>query len=146
MAVIVSLPCRAEAGTARAQTRPLMWSPLMSSRTVNSVNSIVPGNAWSPIDGDGNVLRFRPRSVAPRRELGLGSCDMMDDSPVKDLREYESAPESEDDYRYRMRVNFFAALVVITLIVAGSWVLDALAKSTRQSQSWKQLAAGQVMR
>jgi len=120
-----------------------MWSPLMSSRTVNS---IVPGNAWSPIDGDGNVLRFRPRSVAPRRELGLGSCDMMDDSPVKDLREYESAPESEDDYRYRMRVNFFAALVVITLIVTGSWVLDALAKSTRQSQTWNQFAAGQVMR
>jgi hypothetical protein len=143
MAVIVSLPCRAEAGTARAQTRLLMWSPLMSSRTVNS---IVPGNAWSPIDGDGNVLRFRPRSVAPRRELGLGSCDMMDDSPVKDLREYESAPESEDDYRYRMRVNFFAALVVITLIVTGSWVLDALAKSTRQSQTWNQFAAGQVMR
>ena len=143
MAVIVSLPCRAEAGTARAQTRLLMWSPLMSSRTVNS---IVPGNAWSPIDGDGNVLRFRPRSVAPRRELGLGSCDMMDDSPVKDLREYEGAPESDDDYRYRMRVNFFAALVVITLIVAGSWVLDALAKSTRQNQTWKQSPAGQVMR
>ena len=138
MAVIVSLPCRAEAGTARAQTRLLVWSRVM--------NPVMPGNAWSPIDGDANVICFRPRDAASRRKVALRSCDMMDDSPVKDLREYESAPESEDDYRYRMRVNFFAALVVITLIVAGSWVLDALAKSTRQSQTWKQFAAGQVMR
>jgi hypothetical protein len=120
-----------------------MWSPLMSSRTINS---IAPGNAWSPIGGAANVICFRPRGAASRRKVALRSCDMMDDSPVKDLREYESAPESGDDYRYRMRVNFFAALVVITLIVAGSWVLDALANSTRQSQTWKQLAAGQVMR
>ena len=146
MAVIVSLPCRAEAGTARAQTMPLMWSPLMSSRTVDSVNTIVPGNAWSAIGGAANVICFPPRGAASRRKVALRSCDMMDDSSVKDLREYESAPESEDDYRYRMRVNFCAALVVITLIAAGSWVLDALAKSTRQSQTWNQFAGGQVMR
>ena len=106
----------------------------------------MPGNTRSTTDGDGNVIRFRPRGAAPRRELGLGSSDMMDDSPVKDLREYESAPESDDDYRYRMRVNLLAGIVVIILIVAGSWVLDALAKSTRESQTWKQLAAGQVTR
>ena len=138
MAVIVCLPCRAEAGTARAQTRPVVWSRVM--------NPVMPGNTWSTIEGDGNVIRFRPHGAAPRRKLRLARYDMMDDSPVKDLHEYESAHKSDDDYRYRMRVNFFAALVVITLIVAGSWVLDALAKSTRQSQTWKQLAAGQVMR
>jgi hypothetical protein len=143
MAVIVCMPCRAEAGTARAQTRPLMSPRPMSSRPINS---IMPGNTRSTTDGDGNVIRFRPRGAAPRREWGLGSSDMMDDSPVKDLREYESAPESDDDYRYRMRVNLLAGIVVIILIVAGSWVLDALAKSTRESQTWKQLAAGQVTR
>ena len=137
MAVIIGLR-RAEARSAPAQTRLPMSS--------GQIHSVMPRHAWSTSDGDGNVIRFRPRGAAPRRELGLGSCDMMDDSPVKDLRQYESAPESEDDYRYRMRVNFFVALVVITLIVAGSWVLDALAKSTRESQTWKQLAAGQVTR
>src|SRR3984893_4057333 len=113
MAVIVSLPCRAEAGTARAQTRLLMWSPLMSSRTVNS---IVPGNAWSPIDGDANVICFRPRGAASRRKVALRSCDMMDDSPVKDLREYEGAPESDDDYRYRMRSGRIEARIGLRMM------------------------------
>jgi hypothetical protein len=143
MAVIVCMPCRAEAGTARAQTRPLMSPRPMSSRPINS---IMPGNTRSTTDGAGNVIRFRPRGAAPRRKLRLASCDMMDDSPVKGLQAYESAPKTDDDYRSRMRVNLAAAIVVITLIVAGSWVLDALAKSTRESQTWKQLPAGQVTR
>ena len=130
MAVIVGLPCRAEAGTARAQTRSLRSPRLMSP---GPVNSIVPGNTWSTIDGDANVICFRPRGAARRRKLGLGRCDNTDDPPVKDLQAYESAPESDDDYRDRMRVNLLAAIVVIMLIVAGSWVLDALAKSTRES-------------
>jgi hypothetical protein len=114
---------------------------LMSPRPINS---IVPGNTWSTIDGDANVICFRPRGAARRRKLGLGRCDNTDDSPIKDLQAYESASESDDDYRDRMRVNLAAGIVVIMLIVAGSWVLDALAKSTRESQSWKQLPAGQV--
>jgi hypothetical protein len=116
----------------------VVWSRVM--------NSIMPGNTWSATEGDGNVIRFRPRGTAPRCKLRLARCDMIDDSPVKDLREYESAPESDDDDRYRMRVNLLAGIVVITLIVAGSWVLDALAKSARQSQTWKQLPAGQLIR
>jgi hypothetical protein len=65
---------------------------------------------------------------------------------VKDLHAYESTPESDDDYRYRMRVNLLAAIVVITLIATGSWVLNALANATQESQTWKQLPAEQVTR
>jgi hypothetical protein len=136
MAVIIGLR-RAEARIAPAQTRFLISS--------GQINSVMPRHTWSTSDGE-NVICFRPRGAIPRRELGLGRCDAVGDSPVKDLHEYESAPESDDDYRYRMRVNLLAAIVVITLIATGSWVLNALANATQESQTWKQLPAEQVTR
>src|SRR5712671_1821567 len=69
------------------------------------------------------VVRFRPRVIASRRELGLGSWDAMDDSPVDDLRKYESAPDGDDDYRQRMLTNFLAAAVLIVLMITGDWVV-----------------------
>lgn len=137
MAVIVSLR-RAEARIAPTQTRLLMSS--------GQINSVIPRHTWSTSDGDENVICFRPRGAVPRWELGLGRCDAMRDSPVRDLHEYESVPESDDDYRYRMGVNLLAALVVTMLIVGGSWVVDALLNATREGQTWKQLHAEQVTR
>jgi hypothetical protein len=97
-------------------------------------------------NGNENVINFRPRGADSQRALGLGRYVTMDDSPVKGLQAYESAPESDDDYRYRMRVNLLGAIVVITLIVTGSWVLDTLANATQQSQTWRQLPAEQATR
>jgi hypothetical protein len=127
MAIILSLPCRAEAGIASAQK-----TALLSSRQAYSTMRV---NSRPLIDGDGTVIRFRPRGTAPRRELGLGSWDTTGDSPVDDLRRYKYASESDDDYRHRMRVNLFAAIVVIVLIIAGSWVVDTLVKTTWQGQN-----------
>jgi hypothetical protein len=137
MAVIIGLR-RAEARSAPAQTGLLMSS--------GQINSVMPRHAWSTSDGDGNVICLHPRGAVPRPKLGLERCGATGDSPVKDLHAYESTPESDDDYRYRMRVNLLAAIVVITLIATGSWVLNALANATQESQTWKQLPAEQVTR
>jgi hypothetical protein len=137
MAVIIGLR-RAEARSAPAQTRLLTSS--------GQINSVMPRHARRTSDGDGNVICLHARGAVPRRKLGLGRCGTTGDSPVKDLREYESAPESDDDYRFRMRINLLAAVVVITLIATGSWMLNALANATQDSQTWKQLPAQQATR
>jgi hypothetical protein len=137
MAVIIGLR-RAEARSAPAQTRLPMSS--------GQINSVMPRHARRTSDGDGNVICLHPRGAVPRRKLGLGPWGTTGDSPVKDLREYESAPESDDDYRFRMRINLLAAVAVITLIATGSWVLNVLANATQESQIWKQLPAQQATR
>jgi hypothetical protein len=84
---------------------------------------------------ESEVIRFRPRRAAARHEFAPGSWDAMDDSPVADLRKYEHAVEDDDDYRRRMRVNVLAAVVLVGLMVAGDWIVSALAATTRESQN-----------
>jgi hypothetical protein len=120
MANIPCVPCRAQAKAASARPRP----PISSQRT-----STMPGNSTPLIGGDGNVIRFRPHGTPPRRELDLKSRDLMGDSAVKDLRKYEYAPEGDDDFRHRMLVNLLVAIVVIVLIVTGSWMVDTITSS-----------------
>jgi hypothetical protein len=81
--------------------------------------------------GASKVIRFRPRG---RRELGLGSWDAMDDSPTEDLRKYESALESDDDYHQRMVANFLTTAVVIVLMVGGGWIVSTLVTTSRQGR------------
>ena len=76
-----------------------------------------------------NVIRFRPRSTAPRHELGLGGCGTGGDSAIVDLRRYEYGLKSDDDYRHRMMVNLLAAIVVIVLMVTGGWLVDRIISS-----------------
>jgi hypothetical protein len=85
--------------------------------------------------GKPNVIRFRPRGIASRRELGPGRWDEMDDSSVADLREHESAPQGHDDYRQRMVANSLAAAVLVVLMITGDWVVSTLAAATRDSQT-----------
>jgi hypothetical protein len=121
MAKIFSLPCRAETGIAgpRAKTPP-------SSRQTYST---MRGKSWPLINGDRNVIRFRPRANAPRHELSLCGCDTRGHSPIGDLRKYEYAREGDDDYHHRMLVNFLATIVVILLMVTGSWLVDRIISS-----------------
>jgi len=118
MAKIFCMPCHAEAGLSSAQLRPLV-----ASRQTFSTNS------RSLIDGDEDVICFCPRGTPRRHELGLRSSDMTGESPVKDLRTYEYTPESDDDYRHRMLVNFLATMVLIVLMVTGRWMVDTVISS-----------------
>ena len=121
MAKLFYLPCRAGTGVASARSRTLP-----SSRQNSST---MRGNSWSLVDGDRNVIRFRPRSTAPRHELGVGGCGTRGDSAIVDLRKYEYGPKSDDDYRHRMLVNLLATIVVIVLMVTGGWLVDRIISS-----------------
>lgn len=48
-------------------------------------------------------------------------------SPNDDLAKFEEGPDV-DDYRHRMIVNLVAFIFVITLIGAGYWLADTMAK------------------
>jgi len=61
-----------------------------------------------------------PCDIVARR--GLVSCDTKGDLPIDELRKYGYAPEGDADYRHRMPVNFLATLVIIFLMVTGSWM------------------------
>jgi hypothetical protein len=118
MGKLLCLQNRAEARLPSSQSRLLV----LSRQTYSSVR----GDSQPLIGSDGNVIRFRLRGTAHRPELGLGTCDTTDDSPAEDLRKYEYPPESDDDYRHRMLVNFLATIVLIVLMVTGSWMVDTI--------------------
>jgi hypothetical protein len=87
------------------------------------------GCSRAPIDGDGNIIRFRPHGTDPRSESSMGGCHTTGESPVEDLRKYEYTSESNDNYRHRMLVNFFATIVIIVLMVTGTWMVDTIISS-----------------
>jgi hypothetical protein len=121
MAKLFSLPGRAEARRAGTQSRPLA----LPRQAYSSMRD----NSRSLIGSEGNVVRFRPRGTAPPHELRLRSCDTTGECPVEKLRAYEHAPESDDDYGRRMLANFAATIVLIVLVVTGSWMVDMIIKS-----------------
>ena len=82
-------------------------------------------------EADNRVVRFRPRMGASHRShrgKAPAAYFAPDYSPVPDLSKYERH-ESADEYRHRMLVNAIALTFVILLIVAGLWLLNAIAHS-----------------
>jgi hypothetical protein len=49
-----------------------------------------------------------------------------DASPVRNVAALKAGPESDDDYRHRMRENLFAALVVAVLLTFGVWLVGVM--------------------
>jgi hypothetical protein len=86
------------------------------------------------IDGGGTVIRFRPRPGTLRRSHEFRSRNAPDPSPVPDIDGFEYAPESDEDYRTRMRVNLVAAVFLVLLMSIGDWVINAMLEA-RQAQN-----------
>lgn len=84
-------------------------------------------------DGSATVIRFRPRTLVPRGRNDLRTWPAPDDSPVSDIDSFEYAPESDEDYRNRMRVNFVAAVFLVVLMSIGDWVINAMVEA-RQTE------------
>jgi hypothetical protein len=59
--------------------------------------------------------------------------DTLRDPPVADLERFERESHSEEDFRHRMLVNFLAAIVLVVLILAGSWIVHAIAQAAGES-------------
>jgi hypothetical protein len=93
-----------------------------------------PPHLSSPMfDGSATVIQFRPRTVLPRRGNDFRTWRAADDSPVSDIDSFEYAPESDEAYRNRMRVNFVAAVFLVLLMSIGDWVINAMVEA-RQTE------------
>jgi hypothetical protein len=86
----------------------------------NSTPAPAPGvEGGQRIEGDGNVIPFRPR---PRSAAGdnvpkAGGTSIAPES----LAKYEQSG-GEDDYRHRMVMNAAALAVTVVLAAAGAWL------------------------
>jgi len=74
----------------------------------------------SPSDNEPRVVNFRRGRTGTRNPLKTPL-------PHDDLAKFEEGPDV-DDYRHRMIVNLVAFIFVITLIGAGYWLADTMAK------------------
>lgn len=75
------------------------------------------GETEPTIPPDGRVLPFRRRPAEP------------DPTPVAGLDKFQQAEvEDDDDYRHRMLVNVAAFVLVATLVGAGYWIADTMAR------------------
>jgi hypothetical protein len=82
-------------------------------------------NSSTPSDGDGRVVRFRPRQdgPAPARPTPPGAED--------DLAAFSRTPEDPGEYRHRMAVNAAALLFVVVLIGIALWLAQAIGDMRR---------------
>src|SRR5262245_52353438 len=87
--------------------------------------TVVTSNRPAEPENGGRVLRFRPRNAPP----GDWRYPMPhpQPGPVEDLTKYER-PETEDDYRHRMKMNMLGLIVTIVLMVVGAWLASTLAE------------------
>jgi hypothetical protein len=75
----------------------------------------------------GRVLRFEPRRKTTRPNERL-STPLGGPSPVEGLEKYARPREDSEDYRYRMRANVAAIVLVALLIWSGYWLFNTLAE------------------
>jgi len=75
----------------------------------------------------GRILRFEPRRKTPRPDERL-STPLSGPSPVAGLDKYLQPRDDGDDYRYRMRANVAAIILVAMLIWCGYWLFNTLAE------------------
>src|ERR1700742_290838 len=75
----------------------------------------------------GRVLRFEPRRKTTRPN-GRLPAPLIEPSPVEGLEKYSRPREDAEDYRYRMRANVAAIVLVGLLIWCGFWLFNTLAE------------------
>jgi hypothetical protein len=94
---------------------------------LSQIEPIVTPDRGSPREERGRVVPFRPRSGLRKAwPLPLGQRP-RDDSPVADLAKFER-PETEADYRHRMKMNALGLAITCVLIVAGLWLAETMAE------------------
>jgi len=80
-----------------------------------------------PAAETGRIIPFRSRTgLRSALRLPVRQPEPQD-SPVADLTKYER-PETEDDYRHRMKMNGLAFVFTCALIVAGLWLAETMAE------------------
>jgi hypothetical protein len=90
-----------------------------------------------PSNDSGRVIRFRPRGASPSGWRWPRQRSRPSDTPVADLREYEST-KGEDDYRHRMTVNALALVATTGLVVVGVWLAVSIADMRKKQDCYLQ--------
>jgi hypothetical protein len=98
-------------------------SDVMSERSTDSGN-------------DGRVVRFRPRGGAPGG-LRWPLIGPQADWQGHDLAKFER-PETEEDYRHRMKMNLLGLVVTIVLMGVGAWLATTLAEIQKNQDCYLQ--------
>jgi len=67
-------------------------------------------------------------SIAPVSEAspGIGAKSPSNARMPGKVADLAGAPESEDEYRQRIRANLLAAAVLVVLVGAGIWLANAM--------------------
>ena len=82
-------------------------------------------NCPDPHTNDHRVLPFRPSRRQQLRPDKTVLHHPQAPSPVRDLSKYQRSPPP-DDYRQRMRVNAIVFVFTCMLVIAGTWMLNAI--------------------
>ncbi|HLH89378.1 MAG TPA: hypothetical protein VKX28_13075 [Xanthobacteraceae bacterium] len=75
----------------------------------------------------GRILPFEPRRKIARPN-DRPPTRLSDPSPIEGLEKYSRPREDSEDYRYRMRANLAAIVLVGLLIWCGFWLFNTLAE------------------
>jgi hypothetical protein len=74
---------------------------------------------------DTPIIRFQSRTASAERNSNVW-WDASSETP--DNRR-EAAPESDQEYRERMRANYLSAIVIAVLVSVGTWTLNSLVEA-----------------
>jgi hypothetical protein len=74
----------------------------------------------------GQVIRFRPRGGAPVSWRWPVPGTQQRNWADQNFAKYEQ-PETDEDYRHRMKMNLLGLTVTIVLMVVGAWLVTTLA-------------------
>jgi hypothetical protein len=105
---------------------------ILSSQQTSSIGN---ENSFRPIDGSRNVIRLRACESGFWEEPRLRRRATTGESSIPGIERYEYSQTIDDDYRHRMLVNLLAVAVLVVLIAAGVWVMDALLKTTQEQHN-----------
>jgi hypothetical protein len=93
---------------------------------------------WDTTD-QSNVIPFRSRDAASRRELTQWILGLPGEPMVEEIGIHECTPENDNDYRHRVLVNILATGVLIVLMTTGYWTVNTMVKSPPDSESYQAL-------
>jgi hypothetical protein len=77
----------------------------------------------------GQILKFEPRS--PGKPFFVAGTPPVEDDH-DDFARFEQEHDEPIDYRHRMIMNLIAVSILISLVVVGVWIADAITDLQRE--------------
>jgi hypothetical protein len=78
----------------------------------------------------GQILKFEPRS--PGKPFFAAGAPPPVEDDLDDFARFEQEHDEPIDYRHRMIMNLIAVAILISLVVVGVWIADAITDLQRE--------------